>query len=479
MSPGTLTYFGAHYRLCPVEVREVWARALADDDAAARLKQVLGCEVVLISTCNRFDVCALGSLTNEALCAHFSRLAEEFLKSRGEWNKAWEERLAPERLHGCLRFARDREALRLLFRVSASLDSLVIGEPHILGQVKDAYARARKLGLGGPGLTPFFARAFHVAKRVRSETDLGKNGVSIGHAAVEITRRVYENLADHKVLVVGAGEMARIVTQHFLACGAKQVSVANRSRERAVALVEEVAASPAGATASLTVRDLASSLGSLGEYDIAVVATSATGFLVERKTAEKSLRKRGGRPTVVVDISVPRNVSPDLANCDNTFVFDVDDLDKIMEHNRVARRESARRAEVIVENELESFSHERKQRESLKSVGRFHAWVRNVVSYELTRKSRTHVGLPFETADVIAEAIAKRLVASSASLAREPQALPPLDNVGDALEALFRLDDLKPLKANEGSAGGAGSPAKLPEPTADAQVILLRKDTKA
>lgn len=466
MSLGALTYFGAHYRLCPVEVREVWARALAEDEAAARLKRLLDSEVVIISTCNRFDVCALGAYTEEALCTLFSRIAEEFLKARGEWTKAWETRLAPARLQGCLRYARDLEALRLLFRVSASLDSLVIGEPHILGQVKDAYARARKLGLGGPGLTPYFARAFHVAKRVRNETDLGKNGVSIGHAAVEITRRVYENLAGHKVLVVGAGEMARIVTQHFIACGATDVSVANRTRERAVALVEEVAASPLGVGASLTVRDVASSLATLGEFDVVVVATSATGFLMERKDVEKSLRRRGGRPTVVVDISVPRNVSPDVAACENAFVFDVDDLDKIMEHNRVARRESARRADVIVEHELEAFTHERRQRESLKSVGRFHAWVRNAVVFELTRRTRANAGLPVESAEIIAEAVAKRLVAHGAQLARDLATLPPLDNVGDALEALFRLDDLKDL------------PGTSENGTSGARVIPMRKDTK-
>ncbi len=475
MSPGALTYFGAHYRLCPVEVREVWARALADDDAAARLKRLLDTEVVIISTCNRFDVCALGSFTDDALCRLFSRVAEDFLKARGEWTKQWESRLSPSRLHGCLRFAHDLEALRLLFRVSASLDSLVIGEPHILGQVKDAYARARKLGLGGPGLTPFFARAFHVAKRVRNETDLGKNGVSIGHAAVEITRRVYENLAEHKILVVGAGEMARIVTQHFMACGATHVSVANRTRERAVALVEEIAASRASAGSCLTVRDLTPSLLALGEFDVVVVATSATGFLVERKDAEKSLHKRGGRPTVVVDISVPRNVSPDLANCENAFVFDVDDLDKIMEHNRVARRESARRAEVIVERELESFSHERRQRESLKSVGRFHAWVRNAVVFELTRRSRANVGISLEAAEVIAEALAKRLVANGAALARDLATLPPLDNVGDALEVLFRLDDLKSLPGEEDNAGQRQVSRKR---SSDARIILLRKETQ-
>ena len=269
--------------------------------------------------------------------------------------------------------------------------------------------------------------------------------------------------------------MARIVTQHFIACGATHVSVANRTRERAVALVEEIAASPAGAGSCLTVRDLASALLALGEFDVVVVATSATGFLLERKDVEKSLRKRGGRPTVVVDISVPRNVSPDLANCENAFVFDVDDLDKSMEHNRVARRESARRAEIIVERELESFSHERRQRESLKSVGRFHAWVRNAVIFELTRRSRANVRISVESAEVIAEALAKRLVANGAALARDLATLPPLDNVGDALEVLFRLDDLKSLPGAEGAPGLKQDSRKR---SADARIIPLRKETK-
>jgi glutamyl-tRNA reductase len=472
-----LVYFGAHYRLCPVEVREVWARALAGEEGLARVARMLGSEAVVISTCNRFDVCAWGAHSDDDLRTLFARLAEEFLKGNGEWNKTWEAQLQPKRLSGCLRFAHDLEAARLLFRVSASLDSLVLGEPHILGQVKEAFARARRPGHGLSALTPFFARAFHAAKRVRAETDLGKNGVSIGHAAVEITRRVYETLADHRVLVVGAGEMARIVAQHFLACGATRLAVANRTRDRAARLAEEV--SRPGST--LSVQDFETSLDALGEVDIVVVATSATAHILHRARVEKSLRRRDGRPLVVVDISVPRNVAPDLASLDNVFVFDVDDLDKIMEHNRHSRREAARRAEAIIDQELDAFSHERRQRESLKAVGRFHAWARNAALYELTRKSRHTAGLGREGAEIIAEALAKRLVTHAATLAREGIPLPPLENVGDALESIFRLDELKDIPVGLSPEGSVSSDAHVDvngDVNGDARVIPMRKEIK-
>ena len=449
-----IVYSGVHFKKCPVEIRELWAKAFAKPEFSSQFQQALtrsfhlSTEFVFISTCNRFDVIGLGNelpQTEQNFVLAFQSVAVNYLKANNSWTKDWEKKLSLEKVAGYLRTFFNADAAAFLFRVCSSLDSLVVGEPHILGQVKEALQQAREKQMCGTGLGTLFSRAFQVAKRVRRETDISKNGVSIGHAAVDISKRVYDTFDEsHRILVVGAGEMGRVVAQHFAANGARHITIANRSLTRATEL--QLTLQQQNSNSNYAVVDLASSLKRVGEFDIVVVATGSQTPLITTIGAKPSLQKRRGTPTVIVDISVPRNVEPEVSQLDNVFVFDVDDLDKIMEHNRNSRQAAAREAEKIIDNEVHAFLHELKAKQSLQSIGRLHQFVKETVLHELKRKNGSSQSL-------IADAVAKKLVSHAATLARGNSDVSQVLTVGDALELLFCLDNypklLKPIPSVE------------------------------
>lgn len=424
LSPGKessffFAYCGVHYTTCPVEIRERFAKYVESIESRKHIAAVVckhagtSVELVPIATCNRFDLCVHGQISKSALLSIFQELSD----SKSLKNEH-------------LRFAFDEDATRMLFRIGSSLDSLVLGEPHILGQLKDAFTDAVSEGLCSAEATAVFNRCFQVAKRVRTETSLGGRGVSVGHAAVEVGRRVYQNLNHATVLIIGAGEMAKITAQHFEYCGAKGIIVANRSPTRA----QELASTLRGAQ-TCSLEDLENILPSA---DIVVTATTSSQFIITKKLLKDFSKKREGNITAIVDISVPRNVDPQVGSIENVFLFDVDDLDKVMNENREARATAAQEAEKIIEDEVRFFASLRKQKENLYFVGRFHAWVRELISNELQRTARSQSPLE-DKVEVIADALAKKLVTPVATLAKEDSRLQGNLSIGDALEQLFQL----------------------------------------
>ncbi|NBW80683.1 glutamyl-tRNA reductase [bacterium] len=439
---GTMIYSGAHYTLCPVEIREIWAQGYALPDGPAVLRQTIadamndsGFEMVVISTCNRFDLCLFGQVRKEAVMQVFLNFAQwtisrvPALQNATARHRSW-----MKDVENWLRVMADEHALHHLFRVGASLDSLVLGEPHILGQLKDAFHLAVSGGQCHQEATLAFNRAFQVAKRVRTETDLGKSGVSIGHAAVEIVRRVFDNLGHHSCLILGAGEMAKITSQHLHACGAGSITIANRTLEKAEQL--------AGGIPNAKIMTLAQGLDNLGNFDVVIAATSAQEYIIRKELHSDKLNKRRvGTPTVLVDISVPRNIDPQLSGLRNIFVFDVDDLDKVMESSRKARQKAAQDAESIIQSELSEFISQRKQRESLTFVGQFHVLVKEIVQKEILKSLKSDPGMSEEQILITAEAVAKKLVAHPASLARTDARLDTdQDSVGQIMQYLFNLE---------------------------------------
>lgn len=434
---------GAHYKLCPVEIREFWTRIASSPAQAMQFKELLrkhahshDVELVTVSTCNRFDLCLFGRVSEEGVIQSFREFAEKALSADDSLlpSELQKHVLSADKIRSYLRFYFDKDALHMLFRVSASLDSLVLGEPHILGQLKSAYAEAQTHALCGAESHLVFNRCFQVAKRVRSETDLGKNGISVGHAAVEASRRIYDNLKNVRALVLGAGEMGRIVAQHFIACGVEHLTIANRTQATASQLAAQLGP-------EVEAWDLPSALKSLAQFDVIVVATSAQEPIVRREHALPFAKKRTGQPVVIVDICVPRNVEASLAKEDNLFVFDIDDLDRIMESNREARKAAAMQAEAIISVEVDVFLASRKQRENLAGVGRYHTWVRQTVEHEVRRSLRgtqTTQGIQISP-QIIADAVAKKLVAHAASLARADARTPAGETVGWLFEFLFNL----------------------------------------
>ena len=330
-----LVLVGLNHRTAPVEVRERMAVPADGLDAVYGDLQRLGLgECLVVSTCNRVEVLAAGTDERELE----ERAAGWFLGRGG----------AAGRAEGHLYVHRGREAARHLFQVASSLDSMVLGEPQILGQLKDAYREAVTRQGTGPVLNKLMHKGFSVAKRVRTETGIASHAVSVGSAAVELARKIFGELTGHSVLLIGAGDMAELTAEHLLAQGAESITVANRSIDRAWALARRFG----GRSALL---DELPSL--LVDTDIVISSTGAPGFVVTAAQVKSILKPRRFRPLFFVDIAVPRDVDPDVHRLGNVYLYDIDDLQTVVEENRDARAQEALRAGRIVEEETVAFFH--------------------------------------------------------------------------------------------------------------------------
>ncbi len=326
---------GLSHRSAPVEVRERLAVAPADlPTRLAELKQRTGAaEIVLLSTCNRVEVIAGlppgGAVTAGELGA---RIVDQL------------EAQAPNvRPHLYVRD--ERVGIEHLFRVAGSLDSLVVGEPQILGQLKDAFAVARAAGTVGPWLNRALEHAFRVAKRVRTETALGAGQVSIPTVAVDLAREIFSELKGHKVVLVGTGEMASLVATLLGKVGA-QVFVVGRTIERAREVAQRLGAEP---------RAWEDFPGLLASADIVVSSTSAPGYVVTLEQLAQARRQRHGRNLFLVDLAVPRDIDPRIGDLDGVFLYNVDNLSQVADAALTDRRREAEKAAAIVAEETESF----------------------------------------------------------------------------------------------------------------------------
>ncbi|MBI2377174.1 MAG: glutamyl-tRNA reductase [Deltaproteobacteria bacterium] len=321
-----------------IELRErvagtIGGSNVAPSTQALKDEAMLG-EVCILSTCNRVEIYVSGGKDPAELAVAVRRFVEQRVGlSEREFDEHFEQRLG-------------LEGVRHLFRVASSLDSMVLGEPQILGQVKAAYRTARELGTLGPVLNGSFQRAFGVAKRVRSETGIGDGAVSMSYGAVEIGRQIFSSLTGKKVLLVGAGKMSGLAAKHLRDHGVSEIRVANRTLERAEKLAEEVGGIPA------SLADLESLLV---QADIVISSTSSPGYVVDKKMVQKLVRARRYRTLLFVDLAVPRDIDPAVADVDNVFVYDVDDLQGVLEERRVARAKEAESAERLVESEVEQY----------------------------------------------------------------------------------------------------------------------------
>ncbi len=330
---------GLSHRTAPVEVRERFAAAAdALPHVLARLsaRQELA-EVMFLSTCNRVEVFARPRVTTEEGRASALKAVREELAEQA--------RVPDAELVSVLYEKENDEAVRHIFRVAASLDSMVLGEPQILGQVKSAYDAAMIAGTLKSHLGRCVHRAFTVAKRVRTETALGSGTVSISSVAVDLARRIFGDLSQRTVLLIGAGEMAEAAARS-LGKTARAVRVCNRSLERAEAIASQLG----GAASPLTALEQ-----ELEQADVVVASTASPTFVVTREMVKRVMKQRKGRTLFFVDIAVPRNVDPAAHGIDNVYVFDVDDLEQQVAQGLEARKGEADAAEKIVAHELTQF----------------------------------------------------------------------------------------------------------------------------
>jgi len=327
-----IVLIGLNHQTAPVELRE---KVALDNCEPAKLyhdlKQ-LKCvkEGICLSTCNRVEVLVTTSETVE-------RVTEEVKNFLAVQN-----RIRPKEFENHLYVLQAQEAVSHLFNVVSSLDSMIVGEPQILGQVKASYRDAVKNRSSGVILNKLLHKAFFVAKRVRTETGIANHAVSVSYAAVELARKIFGDLSGKKILLIGAGEMAELAAEHLLSQRADHIIVANRTLERALALAKRFKGQ------GVVLEEIPSVLV---EADIVVSSTGSPETLITSQMVRSVLKARKHRPLFFVDIAVPRDVDPDVNSLGNVYLYDIDDLKRVVEENLSARADEAVRARRIVQEE--------------------------------------------------------------------------------------------------------------------------------
>ncbi len=326
-----LALAGINHRTAPVELRERLAFRMEDIPAALLHMQARGAkEALILSTCNRVEMTA--ALADDL---PIDSLLEEIVTGR--------DGLTFEAIRPHLYFFEQKDTIRHLFRVASSLDSMIVGEPQILGQLKQAYAQARDQGTIGTLLDAVLTRAFNVAKRIRAETEIGQSAVSVSYAAVELAREIFGSLNKKRVLIIGAGKMSEGAARHLLRAGATEILITNRTPERARELAE-VFRGEVVAYDTFPQR--------LNEVDIVITSSAAPGYVLTAESVRHAIDTRKNQPMFLVDIAVPRNIDPQVNSVEHAFLYDIDDLQRLAERNLQTRREVAEQAENIVTEEV-------------------------------------------------------------------------------------------------------------------------------
>jgi glutamyl-tRNA reductase len=326
---------GLNHKTAPVALRECLAFSAAESDAGL---ETLGAdpavaEAIIISTCNRIEI--LMTTEEPALAweaaKNFISQFKQIPKSQFEDN---------------LYFYEGDEAVRHLFRVAASLDSMMVGEPQILGQLKEAYRTATTKKTSGAILNRLLHRTFFVAKRVRSETGIGDHAVSISYAAVELAKKIFGNLEGKKILLIGAGEMAELAVEHLIRNRSGDILVANRTFERGLELAGKFKGQ------ALRFEEIPDCLAMV---DIIISSTAAVDFIIHRQQLKTVMRGRRNRPIFFIDIAVPRNIDPKINRLNNAYVYDIDDLKGVIDENIEDRQREAIKAERLIDEAVIQF----------------------------------------------------------------------------------------------------------------------------
>lgn len=325
-----LAVVGWNYKTTPIETREKLAVPSCERAATThRLKQLAGLqELVILSTCNRLEL----YFTSKDPQKSISIILREF-----------DQKLNGESAQGSVYHHHDLEAVTHLFKVTASLDSMVIGEPQITGQVKEAYQWHLERGELGKFFNGLFPRAFSAAKRIRNETCIAHYAVSISFAAVELARAIFSDLTNQSVMIIGAGEMAELAVKHLMKNGVKQLLVTNRTFANAVKLAESCQGSAIRFDQLIT---------HLPNADIVIGSTGAWGYIITEAMVKQSLKKRKGRPMFFIDIALPRDIDPAVNELPDVFVYDIDDLQNVVDANKVEREKQAEYAHAILLEEV-------------------------------------------------------------------------------------------------------------------------------
>ena len=342
----SLVVVGINHRTAPVDVRErVVFEPARVPDALRELASLDAIEeAVIVSTCNRTELYCVTECGEAELA--------DWLQNYHQLGSS---------IRHCLYHHDDMRAVSHVFAVASGLDSMVLGEPQILGQLKDAYRAAQETGTTGPLLNRLFQAAFSVAKRVRTETEIGANAVSVASAAVAMAKTVFASFENRTALMVGAGETVALAARHLHADGLRRMIIANRSIERA----QELAAEFQGFAIGLD--DISAHLR---EADIVVASTASPNVIITRDMAAAALRARKRRPIFMVDIAVPRDIDPAVAELEDVYLFTVDDLQSVVNENMENRRQAAREADRMIAGEVDRFELQLRTRSAAPTIRR-------------------------------------------------------------------------------------------------------------
>lgn len=330
-----LVVFGLNHKTAPVEIREKFSFKESELDEALRKLKGAGCinEAVILSTCNRVEVYASGESASKSI-ASIKDFIKEFhsldLKDAEEHHYIFN----------------NKDCIRHLFSVVSGLDSMVIGETEILGQVKRSYELAHKSGATGKLLNLLFQKSFKVAKWVRTNTAITAGALSVGSVAVELAERIFENLNGKTLMIFGAGEMSEVTLKHLCAHGISSVIVSNRSYDRAVELAGKFKAE------AVTLDE---GLAKLTDVDIVISATSSPHYIIKKELVSQVMSKRRMRPIFFIDITVPRDIEPSVNEIENTYLYNIDDLKALIDENLKERQKELQLGASVVDKEVGKF----------------------------------------------------------------------------------------------------------------------------
>ncbi|MFY9560572.1 MAG: glutamyl-tRNA reductase [Terriglobales bacterium] len=434
----TFQLIGVNHKTAPVEVRERLAipesrlpeacKKLAEHPAVA--------EGMIVSTCNRVEF--LANMRNGA------GDLREFLREYFQ--------VDPSQFESHLYEFRENEAVRHVFRVAASLDSMIVGEPQILGQVKEAYATARAVGAVRAQLDQLLTRAFAVAKRVRTETAVGSSSVSVASVAVELAKKIFGNLNGKTVYLVGAGKMSELAARHLLANGAAAIFVANRTYDRAIGLAQKF-----GGQAI----EFSRLYDTCERADIVITSTGAPHFIFKREHGEKFMSRRRNRPMFFIDIAVPRDVDPELNKLDGIFVYDIDDLQQAVATHVADRKKEAEKAEAIINGEVEKFQARLHTLDVVPTIVSLQDHLETIRQAEIDRV-RGRLGPMSPEQELAVEALTRGIInkimhtpiSTLKTAARDPEST----TVVELVRRLFNLQDKERQAAASKSSGDSGAP---------------------
>ena len=365
MSEANLILVGVNHKTTPVEIREklAFTKGKIEESVDRLLNFPDIIEHTILSTCNRVEIYARANGQNSAI----QSIKQFICDFHG---------LSAVQLEEHFYSYSNEAAIEHLFRVSSSLDSMILGEAQILGQVKDAYSLAKDLRSTGLVLNQLFEKAFSIAKKVREETGIAERSVSISSAAVELAQKIFDDLENHTVMLVGTGEMAELAAKHLISYGVKTVYVTSRTYERAANLAR---------TLNGSALDFEAFKNELYRADIVITSTSASSFIITKDMVAKAIHERKNKPIFFIDIAVPRDIEPDVNDLENVYLYDIDDLHVVVSANMKEREKESENAMHLISQEVNKFNNWLGTLDAVPTIVEIRKRVENIGNQEMER----------------------------------------------------------------------------------------------